>query len=282
MNSISFGDPDTTWSAYGLSENPVVVNGSATGYKAIIKDEDLVAFVSNRYKLLPNEEAVKAADEAAALSDLVPFDKFQGPWITRFGMKSHVIQDNHRVHALYAHPDKYEVGNEEMYLGVALHNSIDGSMGFKAGIFTFRAACSNVVLTAGMKDWSYYYSQADHGRTVEWLMRKHTKSLVTDKVKDVMIYLMDKTHYIIDTYKLMAQRKITEDLVDQILKSNFITKKILPDYITEPEATLPDLTQWDLYNDLTELIWHNAKAQMKTKLLQFTALHKIMPFEVND
>lgn len=284
IEKISFGPPDNTWEQYGLSQNPVIVNGKETKKKAIIKYGQLVTFTSKRYKLLPNEEAVKVSNTAAKLAGLIPFNKFEGPWIIRMDKTegAHIIIDKHRVHALYAHPKSYEIGDEEMWVGAAIHNSIDGSMGFKAGIFTFRAACKNVVLTAGMKGWSYHYSAADHGKTVEYLQRKHTKGLATEGLKNILVNLMERTHYIIDTYRLLTERRITDKLIDEILNSNFIPKKILPDYIVQDKAHEIDLTQWTLYNDMTELIWHNAKAGMKTKLLQFRSLHKLIPFEVTD
>ena len=60
-------------------------------------------------------------------------------------------------------------------------------------------------------------------------------------------------------------------------------KKLYPSYIPSPKVeitSVPDKTQWEMYNDFTEMIWHNPKASMTSKLIQFKYLHQVLPFEV--
>ena len=89
QDSISFGQPDQTWNKYNLTEYPLTVNGAATDKKAIMKEGSLVGIFTNKYVLLPNEEAVKQADEVASEAGLVPFDKFSGPWVVKMGDKTY-------------------------------------------------------------------------------------------------------------------------------------------------------------------------------------------------
>lgn len=60
-------------------------------------------------------------------------------------------------------------------------------------------------------------------------------------------------------------------MVDRILNSR-LSLKVLPDYVKEEGVELPDLSQWELYNDVTELIWHNMEAGLQTKTFQFNTL----------
>jgi hypothetical protein len=198
LDSISFGQPDQTWSKYSLTEYPLTVNGSATDKKAIIRDGSLIGIFSNQYVLLPNEEAVKQADEVAAEAGLVPFDKFSGPWVVKMGEASHTTAygpNNARVNAMYAIQKEYQVNGEEMYIGVSIHNSIDGSKAFGAGIFTFRQACKNMVIVAGQKGWSINYSRMDHGKTLETVTKRHTAVIdpQTFKLKTVIAQVNDQS-----------------------------------------------------------------------------------------
>ena len=54
-----------TWDEYDLHEYRIKVNNRHTSYKLIVKENKPVAIVTSRYKLLPNEEASKVADELA-------------------------------------------------------------------------------------------------------------------------------------------------------------------------------------------------------------------------
>lgn len=274
---ISFGKPDDTWQQYGLVEFPINYNQQTSKYKALTRNGDLISFVGSGYQLIPNEEAVKIADRAAKLSGLVPFTEFTGDWCGT--MEKHVILDKHgnRCHALYASNETYEVEGEKMHLGVGVHNSIDGSTAFGCGVFTFRKACANLVL-AGTKGFTEKFTQTS---TLEYLYKRHTASLdpAEADLKNAILRVMQRVPEILAAYNQMAQIKATEALVEK-LKESRLSKKVLPDYITEDEAKVPDISNWEVYNDITEAIWHNAKSGLRTKTFQFDALHRIMPLQV--
>lgn len=272
--NVNLSTPDRTWEKYGLLEAPMDFNGSESGYKVIAKDDQLISIVRKGYKLLPNEEAVIVADEAAKLAGLVHFDEFEGPWLIK--AQDHVILDKNQVHALYVIQRPYEIEGDTMYLGVGVHNSIDGSLGFGCGIFTFRHACENMVW-AGMRGYTQSFDQR---RTLEYIYGKHTKNLdtVAESLKLRIVKVMDRAYVIVDAYNAMAKRLATDNLISRILGGN-LSSKCLPDYIKEDEA-LADRTEWDIYNDVTELIWHNPDTTMFTKKFYFNALHHAMPLRV--
>lgn len=276
---FSLGPADNKWQNYQIRQYPIDLNGNDTGYKAILREGSLVSIVRQGYMLLPNEEALKLADEAAALAGLVPFDKFTGDWYQR--MEKHTILDKEgrRMHALYAINKPYTVNGEKMHLGVGIHNSIDGSTAFGAGIFTFRNACANMVL-AGTKN----YEQAfDQRRTLEYVYHRHTAKLapVSENLKNIILLVMDRAQEIIASYRQMAARDVTAEFAEKLKKSR-LSKKVLPEYLTaeEPTVQVDKLTEWQLYNDITEKIWHNADSGLRTKEFQFTTLHKLMPLQV--
>lgn len=118
---LSFGKPDTTWQKYNLNEVPIRYNNYPSGYKAVIRKGQLISIVGSQYELLPNEEAVKVADQAAEMVGLVPFHEFTGDWFVR--MYKHVIYNRKQtqVHALYAINKPYYVNDEKMHVGVGVH-----------------------------------------------------------------------------------------------------------------------------------------------------------------
>ena len=133
---------------------------------------------------------------------------------------------------------------------------------------------------AGMKD---YEQSFDQRKTLDYVYKRHTASLATFKptLKNVILGVMEKAVSILEAYRNMAAEKVTDEIIQKLKKSR-ISDKVLPDYLTAkvPTVELTDLTQWKVYNDVTEAIWHNAKSGLKTKLFQFQTLHQIMPLKV--
>ena len=283
---IEFGaqsDENLRWAGYGLQEYPVLFNDNATWLKAITRNGELVNMVSKRYKLLPNEEVAKLADSAAQVAGLVPFSEFSGDWYTK--MSDHIIYDNdqYRIHALYAMNQPYTIQGDKMHLGVGIHNAIDGSMGFGCGIFTFRHACANMVL-AGMKNWEMSFDQR---KTLEYVYKKHVGAefeILTGKLAQTVQRIMERVPMLISWYDQLAVEKATKEMVQRLQKST-IPKKVLPPYLQiekgQTQIQVPKKTQWEVYNDVTRLIWHNGKTDITSKITQFATLHSaLMPSQM--
>jgi len=262
---IAFGEPDTTWAKYGLEELPIMFAGRDTPYKAIVRNEKLVKILGRGYELFPNEEALKIADEAAKLVGLEPM-AIEAPGLTVDG---NVLLDKDaiRVRALYHLGRVEKIDGEEVNVALNVFNSIDGSTAFGCGIFTYRYICGNGVIYGKEK--------------VLDIRRVHTKGLqtVVQDLKARMVLMLERGVDVLDSYRRMTEERVTEKLIDRILRTR-LPKRVLPDYITEEEVILPDLTQWQLYNDITEAIWHNADTGLHTKTFQFNTLHKVTPLQV--
>jgi len=281
--SLTSGQPDDTWSQYNLAEVPLLLNGEQTKYKAILQAGEIAQIATNQYHVLPNEEAVKIADATAAQMGLVPFDEFTGSWFQR--LDDHVIRDGFKVHALYALNEPYNVNGDEMHIGVGVHNSIDGTTSFGAGVFTFRNACRNMVL-AGSKG---YHQDFDQRKTLEYVYKRHTAAIdpVVGQLSHIISDIMDRAVDIIESYKKMAKQnadnQYLEDLQTRLLRSR-LPAKVYPSYLlAEPEkATVLNAkpeTIWDVYNDITANIWHNQSTNMRIKIFQFDHLHKVIPLQ---
>jgi len=262
---INFGENKTAWAHYGFAEPKIVYNGEPTGFKAIVKGDTLVKVLTDRYHLFPNEEALKVANKAAELSGLHPFQA-ETP-----GMRGedHIVYGNKdfKMRALYTVDGDKKVDGDLVNVGVNVYNAIDGTSSFGAGLFTYRSMCSNGVI----------FGKHD----IKTVRHAHTKGLITliEELKSTIVLLMEQGVDLVASYRRMAQERINEDLAKR-LRNSHLTKKALPYFIHEDEAELPDLTQWELYNDITEAIWHNLKTGLKSKTFQFNILHQIMPIKL--
>ncbi len=281
---IELGKPDMSWSQYDLSTTPILVNGHDFGKTLVARGETPIAIVGDQYTLLPNEEAVKVADELAEQAGLVKFTDFSGPWIIPMRGHPHATyhgENNAKVHAMYALNESYKVDGDKMFVGVSVSNAIDGSRAFGAGIFTFRQACRNMVLLAGKKGWEFSHGRMDHGKTLEAMSKRHTKSLEvgTRNFNAIIADAMDKAVGIVDKYKELTRIQVNLELLEKIKKSR-LPKSIVSEFMKDEEAAkavdISSLTQWNLYNDLTATIWHNPKTGIHTKEFLFGQLHGVM------
>ena len=258
---IGFGAVDDTWGKYGLEQRHIRIDGRDTSYKAIFRDGRLVRVLGSDYYLFPNEEALRVADTAAEMAGLSPFS------VPAPGLKSmnHVLynREETRMRALYSLGRVHRVDGDEVNLAVSVFNAIDGTSSFGCGLFTYRRICGNGVIM---------------GReNLVSVSRIHTKGLqaAIEGLKARMVQVMEEGVGILDSYRRMAQQKVTDRLVDKILTSR-LPLRVLPDYLREEEARLPDISEWTLYNDITERIWHSAKTDLQTKTFQFNTLHGIL------
>lgn len=271
MSKLSFGTPDKTWAKYGFSENPIIY-GKATGYKAILRQDQLVAILGANYALLPNEEALTITNEAAALAGFQPFKaKTLASKITN--------QRDTQMRLFYTKPDSWaDVDGEKVSVGLSVRNSIDGSTGFGIGTFSYRSICSNGVI------FGYKNLQQAEGfeQTVLSIQKKHSKGLrvVIENLKNTIVTIMDNANIVLERYNEMAERKATLELIEKLTKTK-LPKNVFPATWINPESRTAifsegSLTEWNVYNELTAAIWHSPKASVESKEDNYVQLHRIM------
>lgn len=267
------------WAKYNLYQHYIGHGENKTGYKAIVKSGKVVYIGSDDYKLFPNEEMQTIADQAALQLGAVPFDKFTGSWFNRTDKHVFLTGKNEaQAHALYTFNGAYDIGGgDTINLGFAVHNSINGSMGFSIGAFTFRHACSNMVFM-GFKGNSM---QFDNRECLSYTYNKHTKSMEVnpEKLKAIIREVVENSQNILVQYKRYKETEIKLEVAKRLIKR--LPEKYIPDYIKIEDKTkevsllsTPDL--WQVYNDITAVIWHNEKTDYTTKQHLFNQLHSAL------
>lgn len=299
---LSAGEPEQTWDEFGLELVPVLHDGEDTGRRLVRRNGNFIADVTERYKILPNERAVAAANEVAQELGAEPFHEFDGDWFIE--LDDHVFQDpeGRRVHAVYAW-ESGTVAGDDMEYGFAIHNSIDGSMGFRVGLFSFRHACANMVMMgAGNAQEQGALGVEDERSILNSSMRKHTSGMDvdTDALKariESTLFLVEDIH---DGYRDLVDRALTPEEVAGLLDR--LPQKNLPAWFSDLAEDLREAqeneslegegwtrdrkkslieghipteeTAWETYNDITESLWHDDSSSDQTKQRKMRQLHR--------
>lgn len=302
---LEAGDPEQIWEEFGLELVPVLHDGEDTGRRFVRRNGKYVADVSERYKLLPNERAVAAANEVARDLGATPFHDFEGDWYVT--LDDHVFQDEdrRRVHALYAWDDPVDIGEDDpVQFGFAVHNSIDGSMSFEVGLFTFRHGCANMVLM-GARGRGMNFDSRD---VVQHSTHAHTSGLEvdTDNLKSRIKTMLTFVDEVEETYRAWREQFLSRDevldLLDRLDKGQLTTDD-LPAWLADIQETVEDAEEneqlgeeapwenraelvaaempeaantWDTYNTMTEAIWHSATTNDRSKRQKMKDVHRVL------
>jgi hypothetical protein len=256
LDTVEFRSGEVTqdFSQFGIQLVPIEYTSATvdgwqdTGRRIVSRNGRNLTVVSDRYKLLPNERAVEAANEAAQRLGAKPFHEWERPegeadstfsdngWYIE--LDDHVFQDpdRRRVHALYAWDSSLFEG-ERLDYGFAVHNSIDGSQAFKVGLFSYRHACQNMVLM-GLS--SMPLRVEGERQILTESSHRHTTSLgvsvdsLADRIEETVTFV----DQIDDAYRTWQEEVLDTEQVIRLMQNTSLPTSDLPDWIEEAEDFL--------------------------------------------
>lgn len=311
--TVTFGEPEQVWEDYALEILPLHVDDEDTGRRFIMRNGNVLGDVSEHYKLLPNEEVVHAADSIAHEIGAEKFHEFGGDWYIKLQNNVFMDPEGRRAHALYAWDDPVEIGGgDTVQLGFGIHNSIDGSMGLRVGLFTFRHACANMVFM-GLDREGMSFDQRD---VLAHSSKKHTHGLEVDQLRAWIKDTVQYGEYVIDAYQRWQDRELTQlealKLLELAKSGRLSRRNDVPEWVKHAveytqeleeevaegqsdlageqfqnglprekvaeiaEAYMPrGETAWQTYNDLTANIWHNEKTNDQSKMQKMRQTHRV-------
>lgn len=302
--SNNWWDEEMDYSKYGFSVFSVCKNGRKTGYKAIVnnKSDKIVHIASEKYKLLPNEVVLEAANEIAEQVGLVPFKtviESANDWKTwksraqnasktytkrkfakagrvlvqEFNGNQHVLADSDAtsIFAFYTMPDIVEMDkNEQFHFGLAVRNSIDGTSHLAIDGFSFRHICQNMSIAT-------IQSIAKANQIAGSMRRRHTINMDVSfpDLKERMELVVGKLKNLQNVYGRWMTEELNSEVATRLGRS--ISPTYLPDYIQVEKKKVtvtadPMPTLWKTYNQITAEIWHRP-VEMHTKQILFEKLH---------
>lgn len=168
------------------------------GYKANIRDTDqrVLGVVSNRYKVVQNEEAFAFTD--ALLGEGVTYETAGS------------LADGKRTWMLAVLPHKYIIAGDEITPYLVFMNSHDGSGAIKAAMTPIRVVCQNTLnlaLSTAKRCWS----------------TNHTGN-ISGKMEDARNTLQLASHYMVELGKEIEQlqrKKLTDRQVMEYIEQFF-------------------------------------------------------------
>jgi hypothetical protein len=251
------GDVDRTWEKHSLFSAPILFGEPGdlklSPFRVITRDSTTykpIAIVSRYYCLLPNEEVKEKVEAVAAERGF------------RLHRTSSIKANTYIAH--YISEEKHEVkGDDPVYLGFTVRNSIDTTLGFGIDVFTFRGLCENGAIL-GLK------SQVK-------LTGKHTKtlSILWKRLPDLIEHALYKGREVIQLYRKMPEMKVNEEIAQALQNIKLPQKYTEGLYETKDDGTLVifPLDMWTAYNTLTERIWHTTTTDERSKYLYLTRMH---------
>lgn len=309
------GEPEQEWPQFGLELVPVEFRSkneddwTDTGRRFVQRNGKYVADVSDEYKLLPNERLIGVANKVADDLGAIPFHEYDGDWFVE--LDDHVFQnpERTRVHGVYSWRED-DVGGDDMSYGFAVHNSIDGSLGFSVGLFTFRHACANMVFLGAKGGREQMALRVEEEReVVNRTEHAHTSGLAVEE--DELAAVIKSTLTLVDdvhsTYQEWVGEHLTVEDVRDLLRraeSGSLAFGDLPEWVQEAndaigevyeeeyadedeqmpwerqaeiiEAEMPSAeTVWSTYNDLTNNIWHSGNSGDTTRRGKMRDIHRV-------
>jgi len=187
---VEFGIEKSIEGDYGYEEKYLTFRGEPTPYKAILKDGQLVAIVSRRYKLIENERVVEVCKK---IKDQLGFDDMR------------VVDNFPRVHIHLIRDDS----------SVIVHNSVDGSFALRVDLAVPISGSYVIVRTDEIREM---YRKHIGDVTVETLPRIISKVLeFSDHIKlaieDLQRFSIKENKDIIDGLKELLPKKYTQTVL---------------------------------------------------------------------
>jgi len=105
---VEFEVEKEVWNKYGIQEKYLLHNKKRIPYKAIVRDDNLLAIVSRKYKLIPNEDVIKIVAK----------------WCDDHDLLYKIFSTDTRVHILCSKDGK----------GIIVHNSIDATFALRVDL----------------------------------------------------------------------------------------------------------------------------------------------------
>jgi hypothetical protein len=283
---VQSGRVDSKWAEFGLHQVDIKLRDRETGYKLIVRRGEPLAITSKGYVLIPNEVALEAADAAAQRLGAKPFTDFNGPWFAK--VEDHVMMnfEKTRMSALYAFDEPVEIAaGDKIHVGFSVRNGIDGGAAFGTGAFTFRHACANMFLMArlgvgrgmGFDDREVMSSlyQIHYGKPAELMA-------TVDELVVVLERVVQSGFQVVARLRTMRETKLSEEKAKliQALPVKYLEK--LSGFEVSKKAGkkaevrfLGDVTEYQVWNDATQLLTHDAKGGWDTKMTQYALVQQV-------
>lgn len=207
-------------------------------FKGIIaNDNQLVSVMRKTYKLVPNKQVIEPL-----LNEL---EKFDSTWIID---DSHSFVAPNRMRLQITFPElTFNDEGSSNALSLFIHNSYDGSEGVRMFWGAIRAICTNGMI---------------FGKTLGKSYSKHSKGFRIDNLKSIITNTYNKVPDIVARIKVLEELDANEEKLLKGIKDDLgagIHKQ------AEELVNNEQMSQWALYNVITQYISHQIDKEQRAK-----------------
>ena len=213
-----------------------------SGYKAIVtpqQDDDpkVISVVKNSYKLVPNKQLIE------------PFLKQVASLGVRWKIDpSHSFCQINRMRLQVTFPDILLKDDEsDIPLSVYLHNSYDQSEGVRAYWGAIRGICMNGMV---------------FGTVLGSMYARHTKGFTFDHFYEEFGHASDKINTVQNRINQLQQQPVDVSLMEDLQET--LGKRRMQEIASTD--SVPDISQWELLNNITYYISHQEEKPKRANL----------------
>ena len=281
---------------YDLTAEKIVRNGKDTNTQLIIKNDKHYHF-SNRYKVLPNEEAFKVAERVKADMNLIWGEEMKKDWRGPLTIPKYMGNMDRAITSLLIDPKEINItaGTKEepdwIRFGVGIGNSIDGSSSLKSFGFSFRQICGNYAFhkfhLGDIKvDAEINPGEFNDAKILNKAIFIHSKQIDIETFEESVREVLKAGKLIIKRYQAMKIDKLLEKqalelaqrMPSTILKESDEIQKWLPHEKKKGFAfnKKTDISLYKAFNDITQALTHNEALSFRVRMNGFRRLDNIL------
>lgn len=208
------------------------------GFKAVRRADTgkLIAIHRNSYKLVPNREVLEPL--------LEQLEKLDTPWHIE---PSHSFVSDEKMRLQIRFPELFlNDGRSNVDLSLYVHNSYDGSEGFRLIYGAIRSICSNGMI---------------FGEVLKKIYRRHTSGFSLDNLNHQIMATAEKLPVVHNRIEVLQDTKVTKEHYHAVERT--LGRKIAK-YIDEKEEMEEKVRNlWALYNLCTWYVSHRVAMKMR-------------------
>lgn len=280
---------------YNLTAERIIRNGTPTNTQLIIKNGKVVHHFTEKYKVLPNEEAFKVAQMIKEEHGLIFAKDMPKEWKGPLTIPEFMGDMDRSITTLLIDPKEINLtaGTKEpddfFRFGIGIGNSIDGSSSLKTYGFTFRKICKNyafhkfhigaIKVEIGIKDID---PKAFNDSTI--LTRAvfiHSKQIDIKSFADSVKEVLKAGEMIAKRYQQMRIEKLLDEQAQELINRlpHTVLKEV--DWITPIKKqglkfTGRNINVYQAFNDITDKLTHNEDLSYNVKMAGFKRLDRIL------
>lgn len=280
---------------YNLTAERILRNGVPTNTQLIIANGKVVHHFTEKYKVLPNQEAYKIAEQIMKEHGLIFAKDMPKEWKGPLTIPEYMGNMDRSITTLLIDPKEINLTagtskpDDFFRFGIGIGNSIDGSSSLKTYGFTFRKICANfafhkfhissIKVELDIKDINP--REFNDATILSSAVFIHSKQINIDTFADSVKEVLKSGKLIAKRYQQMNIEKILDEQAQALINRMPHTVLKEMDWIKSEKKegmtfTGKNLTTYKVFNDITDKLTHNEDLSYNVKMAAFRRLDSIL------